>query len=95
VRRPAPEAPAVVAGATGHVGGALLERLLAEGRLVGCIVRDTSKLRAEESALEVVGGDVRDPERLHETVVRDGSEDVLCMRPMKVDAAFRAVLAGP
>ena len=58
--RPAPEAPAVVAGATGHLGGALLERLLAEGRLVGCIVRAGHvQLGAEESALEVVGGDVR------------------------------------
>jgi putative NADH-flavin reductase len=95
VTRPAPEAPAIVAGATGHVGGALLERLLAEGRLVGCIVRNTSKLRAEESALEVVGDDVRAAERLHETVVRDGSADVLGMRPMKVDVALTAVLAGP
>jgi uncharacterized protein YbjT (DUF2867 family) len=58
--RPAADALLVVTGATGHVGGALLDRLLADGRDVRCIVRDPAKLRVEPDAVEMIEGDLAD-----------------------------------
>lgn len=68
--RPDPLASAVVAGATGHVGSALVERLVANGRRVRCLVRDASRLRSR--AVEVVEGDLRDRASLDEAFV-DGA----------------------
>ena len=47
----------LVTGATGYVGGRLVERLLEEGRGVRALARDPSRLEAREG-VEVFGGDV-------------------------------------
>lgn len=65
--RPDPQTPVALAGATGHVGGALLERLVANGRRVRCIVRDPAKLRRrEEELVEPIEGDLRERASLDE-----------------------------
>ena len=58
--RPAPAAAIVMAGATGHVGAALLRRLVDEGRRVRCIARDPTKLGSMLDAVELVQADLRD-----------------------------------
>jgi uncharacterized protein YbjT (DUF2867 family) len=63
VTAPAPDAPIAIAGATGHVGRALLERLAADGRRLRCLVRDPSKLDRREG-VEVVEGDLEDAQSL-------------------------------
>jgi uncharacterized protein YbjT (DUF2867 family) len=50
--------PVFLTGATGYVGGRLLDALLAEGREVRALTRDPSRL--DRPAVEVVEGDVRD-----------------------------------
>jgi uncharacterized protein YbjT (DUF2867 family) len=67
--RPAPDAPIVLAGATGHVGGALLERLVEDGRTVRCIVRDPSKLTVEADTVEPVEADLGDRDSLRDAFV--------------------------
>lgn len=62
--RPAADAPIVIAGATGHVGGALLERLVHERRRVRCIVRNPDKLGDARGAVEVVEADLHDRDAL-------------------------------
>ena len=47
----------LITGATGYVGGRLVERLLAEGRPVRALTRDPSRL-APRAGVEVAGGDV-------------------------------------
>ncbi len=68
--RPAPGAAVVVAGATGHVGSAVVERLVADGRRVRCLVRDRSRLRSDQ--VDVIEGDLRDRNSLDEAFV-DGA----------------------
>lgn len=52
-----PERPIVIAGATGHVGSALLARFAAEERQVRCLVRDPSKL-PDHPNVEAFEGDL-------------------------------------
>ncbi len=47
----------LITGATGYVGGRLLERLLAEGRSVRALARDPSRIEPR-AGVEVAGGDV-------------------------------------
>jgi len=47
----------LVTGATGYVGGRLIERLLTEGRYVRALVRDASRL-ADRDGVDVATGDV-------------------------------------
>jgi uncharacterized protein YbjT (DUF2867 family) len=56
----------LVTGATGYVGGRLVPRLLARGYRVRCLVRDPARLegRPWRSSVEVVSGDVLQPESL-------------------------------
>ncbi len=59
------EVKAFLTGATGFVGGHLLDELLASGARVRCFVRDRSKLRVPGgAAVEIVEGDLRDPATL-------------------------------
>jgi len=67
----------LVTGAGGFIGSQLVEALLAEGARVRAFVRYTSRgdtgllsLAPEErrAALEVVAGDLRDPQAVHEAV---------------------------
>lgn len=55
----------LLAGATGYVGGRLLEALEQEGRTVRCLARRPEQLRARvRPGTEVVAGDVQDPASL-------------------------------
>lgn len=53
----------LVLGATGYIGTRLVERLLAEGHTVRCLVRDAQRVQASGWAdrVEVIVGDVMDP----------------------------------
>jgi len=61
-------------GATGRVGGRLLEYALAEGHTVRALVRDPAKL-APRDGLTILAGDVLDPAAVRETIT--GTEAVL------------------
>ncbi len=50
----------LVTGATGYIGGRLVPRLLAEGRIVRCFARDPGRLAGRFEGVEVVGGDLFD-----------------------------------
>jgi uncharacterized protein YbjT (DUF2867 family) len=54
----------VVAGATGHVGGALVRRFVAAGRPVRCLVRDPARLGDVRDDVDAVQVDLLDRERL-------------------------------
>jgi len=51
--------PALLTGATGTVGAALLDRLLADGRRVRCLVRDAASL-PEHPNVEAITGSIDD-----------------------------------
>ncbi len=59
----------LVTGATGYIGGRLVPRLLEDGRDVRCLVRDAErfKVRSYHTEVEVVEGDVLEPESLEGT----------------------------
>lgn len=63
-----------VFGATGHTGRHLLQQALQDGHEVTALARDPSKLPAHPH-LHIVAGDVRDTERVQDTVV--GADAVL------------------
>jgi uncharacterized protein YbjT (DUF2867 family) len=69
IRRPDSDAAVVVAGATGHVGSALVRRLVENGRHVRCIARDPAKLGSTREQVEVFQLDLRDREGLDEALV--------------------------
>lgn len=56
----------LVTGATGYIGGRLVPRLLEMGYRVRCLVRDPARLegRSWQPAVEIVAGDVLQPESL-------------------------------
>lgn len=58
--------PVLVTGATGYIGGRLVPRLLEMGYRVRCLVRDPTRLQGRpwQSAVEIVAGDVLDPDSL-------------------------------
>jgi uncharacterized protein YbjT (DUF2867 family) len=60
VSHPNSDAPVVVAGATGHVGTALVRRLVDDGRRVRCVVRSPEKLGDLRNRVEVVEADLHD-----------------------------------
>jgi uncharacterized protein YbjT (DUF2867 family) len=60
MNRPDDDAAIVVAGATGHVGNALVRRLVEDGRRVRCIARDPTKLGPVRDECEVFEVDLRD-----------------------------------
>ena len=71
-----------VTGAEGFIGSHLVERLLAEGNKVRALVQYNSfnslgwlKDCEQSQGLEIVMGDVRDPEQMNTFV--DGSESVM------------------
>lgn len=63
---PLTDAPILVTGATGYVGGRLVARLLEGGRRVRVLVRDPDRLRGRSwsDRVEVVRGDVLEPSTL-------------------------------
>ena len=58
--RPAADSALVVAGATGHVGSALVRRLVDDGRRVRCIVRGPAKLGPVRDVVDVFETDLHD-----------------------------------
>lgn len=56
----------LVTGATGYIGGRLVPRLLELGYRVRCLVRDPARLQGRpwQSAVEIVAGDVLQPDSL-------------------------------
>jgi uncharacterized protein YbjT (DUF2867 family)/uncharacterized protein YndB with AHSA1/START domain len=56
----------LVTGATGYIGGRLVPRLLEMGYRVRCLVRDPARLQGRpwQSAVEIVAGDVLQPDSL-------------------------------
>jgi putative NADH-flavin reductase len=62
-------------GATGGTGQRLLERAIAEGLEVTAFVRSPSRMKARHERLDVVVGDVFDPEAVEEAVA--GSKAVI------------------
>jgi uncharacterized protein YbjT (DUF2867 family) len=56
----------LVTGATGYIGGRLIPRLLEAGHQIRCLVRNPDRLKGRpwESGVEIVTGDVLDPESL-------------------------------
>jgi uncharacterized protein YbjT (DUF2867 family) len=62
--RPDADAALVVAGATGHVGNALVQRLVQDGRRVRCIARDPAKLGPVRDDCEAFEVDLRDRAKL-------------------------------
>ena len=63
----------LITGATGYIGGRLVERLLAEGRPVRALARDASRLKTRDG-VEVAGGDLLSGRGLAEAL--DGCESV-------------------
>jgi NADH dehydrogenase len=51
----------LLTGATGMVGSSLLDRLLAEGRSVRCLVRDPRRLGSRRVRVQIALGDLADP----------------------------------
>jgi len=51
----------LLTGATGQIGSALLDRLLAEGTPVRCLVRDPRRLGARRVRVQIALGDLADP----------------------------------
>lgn len=54
----------LLTGATGYIGGLLLNRLAADGRSVRCLVRDRTRLKGAAASTEVVEGDCLDESSL-------------------------------
>jgi uncharacterized protein YbjT (DUF2867 family) len=68
------DAPVLIAGATGYVGGRLLKRLESLGRAVRCLARRPGELRDRVGpGTEVVAGDVQDRESLANALVGIGT----------------------
>lgn len=67
--RPAADATLVVAGATGHIGSALVRRLIEDGRRVRCIARDPTKLEQRGAGCDVLELDLRDRAGLEDAFV--------------------------
>ena len=51
------DAPVLLTGATGYIGGRLLRHLEGAGRPVRCLARNPERVRATRSTTEVVQGD--------------------------------------
>lgn len=51
----------LLTGATGQIGSALLDRLLAQGTPVRCLVRDPRRLGARRVRVQIALGDLADP----------------------------------
>ena len=66
----------IVFGATGSIGGQVVEQALSQGHVVGAFTRDPEKLDVEHSNLRVFKGDVMDAPSV-EKAMRD-QEVVLC-----------------
>jgi putative NADH-flavin reductase len=77
-------------GATGRLGGAVLEAALAAGHRVTALVRDPSRLGARSERLIVVQGDARDRDTVERSIRgQDAVISALAISPSKSEAARR------
>jgi uncharacterized protein YbjT (DUF2867 family) len=97
-RREAEEPMILVTGATGNVGGELLELLLDEGHRVRVLVRDPGKRAAIDARAEVAIGDLERPDTLAPAFAGIERAFVMCARgdlaTMAGNAAEAARAAG-
>lgn len=63
------DAPVLLTGATGYIGGRLLRRLEDDGRAVRCVVRQPGQLHTTATATEIVPGDCLDEVSLDRALV--------------------------
>ncbi|AUX26390.1 NmrA family transcriptional regulator [Sorangium cellulosum] len=68
----------LVTGATGNVGGAVLEQLMEAGQKVRVLARDPARLGELGRAVEVVKGDLSKPETLGPAFAGVGGAFVVC-----------------
>ena len=59
----------LVTGATGYVGGRLVPRLWQKGYKIRCLVRDASRLKGRWEGVEIVQGNVLEPESLNDKFI--------------------------
>ncbi len=78
----------LVTGATGNVGGGVLDQLLAEGHAVRALARDPAKLEGVKGAFEIAKGDLSRPETLDAAFAGVRAAFVMCV------GAGMAALAG-
>jgi uncharacterized protein YbjT (DUF2867 family) len=84
------DAPVLLTGATGYIGGRLLRRFEEAGRPVRCLARSPERVRATRSTTEVVPGDCLDEESLDLALAGVDSAYYL-VHSMSVGADFAAV----
>lgn len=65
----------VIIGASGYVGSAILKEALSRGHHVKAVVRHPEKMKVEDNLLQVVRGDINDPEEVRRLV--DGMDAVV------------------
>ncbi|MBD2293006.1 CIA30 family protein [Anabaena sphaerica FACHB-251] len=85
----------LVAGATGGVGKRVVQRLLAQGYKVRCLVRDIDKARSTlGNDVDLVVGDITKPETLNNLVMSNIQAVVCCtavrVQPVEGDTPDRA-----
>ena len=84
------DAPVLLTGATGYIGGRLLRHFEGAGRPVRCLARNPERVRATRSTTEVVHGDCLDEESLDLALAGVGSAYYL-VHSMSVGADFAEV----
>ena len=84
--------PVFVTGATGYIGGRLVPRLLEAGYRVRCLARSPQKLDdrswTDHPGVEIVAGDVGDPEGLAETMRGCGTAYYLVHSMVAVGSSY-------
>jgi len=87
-----------VFGASGQLGGRVVDAALGRGHQVTAVVRDTARFQRRDDALTVEAADVTDPESVarvvsgHDGVISAVGRDAA--RPAVLSDAARALLAG-
>ncbi len=79
----------LITGATGHVGGQLVEQLLAQGKKVRAFTRDKAKAARWGERVEVAVGDFSRPETVGQAA--EGMEGVFLMNGASANERFREV----
>jgi len=81
------DAPVLLTGAMGYIGGRLLRHFEEAGRPVRCLARNPERVRATRSTTEVVQGDCLDAESLDLALAGVDSADYL-VHALSVGADF-------
>lgn len=66
----------IIFGATGRIGGHLVQQALAQGHMVTAFVRDPGKIQVKHENLRMAKGDVMDPVAVANAI--SGQDAVLC-----------------